>query len=236
MYIYVVRHGQSRGWPHDTELQKEPFHPAGAKYEPIDPSLTRLGHKQADLCGRFLSEIDFDAAFSGPLHRHIDTAKGILQHQKTPKKLEVLSDLTEMGLEGCDIIPEEIYDILFPGLDIIPCPDPSPTGAPRVLPQWDEKYSTLRVRAKRVVDYLRKRFSGSDEVLVVSSALFGGIALIPVLLELTDEDNMIDFFEFQNTGITVVEITDDGKRILHCANEGAHLALGEDGEQLKFTL
>ena len=236
MYVYVVRHGQSRGWPSDTELQKEPFHPAGAKYEPIDPSLTRLGHRQADLCGKFLADIDFDAAFSGPLHRHIDTAKGILQHQKTHKKLEILSDLTEMGLEGRDIIPEEIYDVLFPGLDILPCSDPSPTGGPKVLPQWDEKYSTLRVRAKRVVDYLRKRFSGSDRVLVVSSALFGGIALIPVLLELTEEGNMVDFFDFQNTGITMVEITDDGKRILHCANDGSHLILGDCEELSRITL
>ena len=140
-----------------------------------------------------------------------------------------------MGLEGCEIIPEEIYDVLFPGLDIIPCPDPSPTGAPRVLPQWDEKYSTLRIRAKRVVDYLRKRFSGSDRVLLVSSALFGGVALVPVLLELTHE-NRADFFEFQNTGITVVEIKDNGQRILHCSNDGTHLAIGENGEQLRFTL
>ena len=61
MKVYLVRHAQSRQNVGDPE--NHPFRPEVAQYEDGDVSLTANGHQQADLTGRRLASIDFDALF-----------------------------------------------------------------------------------------------------------------------------------------------------------------------------
>ena len=91
-------------------------------------SLTEKGHQQADLTGRRLASIDFDAILCGPLHRHIATANGIIRYQKNCKKLELINDLLEKGIHSYAGMPIELLRSLYPDMEIIPCPNPSPTG------------------------------------------------------------------------------------------------------------
>ena len=235
MYVYIIRHGQSRGNIDYSLRDAEPFHPLKAELERKDPSLTRLGRVQAELAGKRLSQIEFDAVFCGPLHRQIDTAAIVMKHQKKKVKIEVLSDLTEVGLEGYAGTPTEFYGELFPDVELIPCSDPSPTGGPGVIPSSAENSEGFRLRGRRLVEYLKKRFSGSDTILLSTSAMFGGAIVIPALLELTDND--IDTgknFEFNNTCISMVELTDDGKKIVHFSNDITHLSLPEGEDSTKY--
>ena len=235
MYVYIIRHGQSRGNIDYSLRDAEPYHPLKEELERKDPSLTRLGRAQAELAGHRLSQIEFDAVFCGPLHRQIDTAAIVMSHQKKKVKIEVLSDLTEVGLEGYAGTPTELYDVLFPGTEIVPCSDPSPTGGPGVIPASAECPEGCRLRGRRLVEYLKRRFSGSDTILLSTSAMFGGAIVIPTLLELSDND--IDTgknFDFNNTCISMVELTDDGKKIVHFSNDVTHLSLPEGEDSAKY--
>ncbi|MBQ2826094.1 MAG: histidine phosphatase family protein [Clostridia bacterium] len=231
MYVYVIRHGQSRANVGDPE--NHPFLPAVRDYEEKDPSLTDLGRKQADLAGRRLSGIDFDAILCGPLHRHLETAYGVVRHQKRNKEIEILSDLTETGDEGYGGLPIEISQPLFPGMKIIPCSDPSPTGGPGVIPECDANPVAFRLRGRRLVNYIRERFSSDSSILLVTSCNFGGGILMPALLGLTDRD--IDtgkFFEFNNTAISMVHVKDDGRGTAAFVNDVTHLIL-PDSENIE---
>ena len=226
MFVFVIRHGQSRGNVKDRE--NHPFLPEVRDYEDKDPSLTELGRKQADLAGRRLSGIGFDAILTGPLHRHLETAYGVVRHQKRNKTVEIISDLTEAGDAGYGGIPMEIVQPLFPGMEIIPCPDPSPTGGPGVIPECDDEPVAFRLRGRRLVNYIRERFSDDANILLVTSCTFGGGILMPALLGLTDRD--IDtgkFFVFNNTAISMVHVKDDGRGTAAFVNDVTHLILPE---------
>ncbi len=102
MYVYVVRHAQSRENVHD-------------------PSLTQKGLDQADRLGRRLSQIDFDAVLCGPLHRHVATAEKIVKYQSI-KRVEIFSDLGETTVPDYPGMPIEILRELYPNIDVIPSP------------------------------------------------------------------------------------------------------------------
>ena len=111
MYVYVIRHGQSRANVGDPE--NHPFLPAVRDYEEKDPSLTDLGRKQADLAGRRLSGIDFDAILCGPLHRHLETAYGVVRHQKRNKEIEILIS-PRRGTKATADFPSKYRSLFFP--------------------------------------------------------------------------------------------------------------------------
>ena len=222
MYVFVLRHGQSRHNVNDPE--NHPFHPALKDTEDSDPSLTAHGKNQADRAGRRLAGIEFDAVFSGPLHRQIDTACTAMRHQKKKPKIEILPDLTEWGHENLFGLPEQFYPMLFPDMEIVPTTDPSPTGCPRILPAAgddDNERTSFNARGPYITNYLKSRFSGSDKILLVTSCIFGGAILGHHLLGLAETGSYN--FDFTNTGISMVEIRDDGSTKLHLVNEVTHL-------------
>ena len=85
MYVYIVRHAESRGEVNDREHYS--FDPLVKDFEEKDPSLTPHGVKQAARLAARLSHVEFDAVLCAPLHSHIATAYEILKLQKN-KKIE----------------------------------------------------------------------------------------------------------------------------------------------------
>jgi probable phosphoglycerate mutase len=68
--FYLLRHGDAEGNKERIILGQ------------IDVPLTELGRKQADLLGRALSSVTFDAVFASDLERTRHTAEAVLRHQK----------------------------------------------------------------------------------------------------------------------------------------------------------
>lgn len=234
MRVYFVRHAQSRQNVDDP--QNHPFLPEVAEYEEKDFSLTALGEWQADMCGQRLSQIELDAILCSPLHRTMSTAYGIVRHQKNNKQIELINDLLEKGINDYAGMPFDLMKRLYPGMDIIPCPDPTPTGG-KFIYTLEEMYDSieLRFRARRVVDYIRKRFDNDATICLVSHGDFLGRYLIASLLDLPDE--MIDNFTgfgCKNGSIGLINI-DIKKNRTSCSflNDTAHLDMKTGNIPLK---
>lgn len=187
MNIYLVRHAQSRQNVNDNERDNHPFPPEVAEYEENDFSLTEKGHNQADKTGIRLAEKNFTAILCSPMHRTVATAYGIVKHQKENKTVELINDLVERGIFDYAGMPTEILRGLYPNINIIPCPTPTPTGG-KFTYTLDEMYDPkeLTKRARRVTKYIEERFDNNDTVLIVSHGDFLGRYLIPCLLHIPD--------------------------------------------------
>ncbi|MBQ2826092.1 MAG: histidine phosphatase family protein [Clostridia bacterium] len=231
MKVYLVRHAQSRQNVGDPE--NHPFRPEVAQYEDGDVSLTAKGHQQADLTGRRLASIDFDAILCGPLHRHIATANGIIRYQKNCKKLELINDLLEKGIHSYAGMPIELLRSLYPDMEIVPCPNPTPTGG-KFTYSLEEMYDMveMRERARRVERYLTARFPDDATILIISSGDYMRRCLIPCLMRLPDQ--VIDKFTAfgcHNCSVGRVDLHKDGRRS-SCVllNDTSHLYI--DPEQI----
>ena len=205
MNVYVVRHAQSRSNVKDPE--NHPFLPEVALYEANDPSLTALGRKQADRLGQRLSQIDFDYIFTGPRHRHLATAYGIVTHQKNCKTVEIIPGLTETDQETRIGIPLDILNSIFPGMEIIPSPIPQRTGGPVPSDFTDEDKTPdgFLLRARRVIKFLKDNIPDKSNVLLVTSSVFGGGVLMPAMMDINDEDIIGGMpFEFNNASVSLI--------------------------------
>ena len=224
MEVYLVRHAESRQNVGDPE--NHPYSPLVKDYEDGDFSITARGEKQADLTGQCLSKVDFDYAFCSPLHRHVATMNGILRHQKNCKRVELLIDLFEKGIHSYSGMPTEILSQLYPDIEIVPCPNPTPTGG-KYSYSLEEMYDMieLRKRARRVERYLTSRFLGKEKILIVSSGDFIGRFLTSALLRLPDQ--VIDkatSFGAANCSVARFTLHEGGIRSgCHYLNDTSHL-------------
>lgn len=241
MNIYIVRHAQSRGNVEDQE--NHPYLPEFEEYEFRDPSLTVLGRKQADLCGQRLSQVNFDHIFIGPLHRHFETAYGIIRHQKKCKTVEVLHDLTETDHESRTIIPIDIYNKVFPEMEIIPPTYPQKTGgpAPDGYTEDDKTADGYLRRAHRVDRFLHDNFDSNANILLVTSSMFGGCVLMPVMMGASDEEvNGSMPYDLCNASISLIKYGhwDFCGDFSSCefANDVAHLIVPESVDISKLPL
>lgn len=236
MKVYIVRHAQSRQNVHDPE-DVAYVRPEVKEYESRDYSLTPHGEDQADRVGRRLSQVKFDAVFCGPLHRHIATANAILRYQEECKTIEILSDLTEIDVPNYEGMPPELWAKLFPDINVIPCPDPPPTGgkmsySEEELGDWINE----RKRAQRVERFLTERFGEDDSknILIISSVNFYGRVLAPALLRLSDEaiDKCIGF-GCDNGSIGCIKLYKSGTSSrCFCVNDTLHLHVPEKDKDI----
>lgn len=190
--LYLIRHGQSIG---NAGYDKEDL----TLKEQNDPLLTEKGQLQADLAGRYLSDIDFDYIYSSGLIRAISTADGILRHQKQSKPVNILPILSEVGIS-----PE--YD----GITVDEMKEFCKTAAlaegisedePRVYHSTFENEAEIFERAKNVMEYLQARYSNGEKVAVVAHAAFLTILIFHIM---GFEDAPLFDISIQNTGITKI--------------------------------
>ena len=241
MNVYIVRHAQSRGNVENPENYS--YLPELEKYELRDPSLTELGRRQADRLGQRLSQVEFDYIFSGPLHRHLETAYGVVRHQKKCKTVEIIPDLTEVYHENRNGLPLDILKRLMPDMEIIPSPNPTRTGGPMPCDATDEDDSPdgYSRRAHRVIDFLKKTVPYRANVLLVTSRLFGGALLIPHMLGAPDELVKKSMpFGFHNAAVSLVRFknmnTPDEYPFCEFANDFAHLICPDLEDASKIPL
>ncbi len=190
--LYLIRHGQSMG---NAGYGREDI----TLKEGNDPLLTEKGLVQADLAGRYLSDIDFDYIYSSGLIRALCTADGILRHQKTSRPVNILPLLSEVGIspEYEGITLEEMKEfcktaVFAEGID---------ENAPSVCYSIFEKEDEIFDRAKAVTDYLRSKYSSGEKVAVVAHAAFLTILIFHIM---GFKEAPVFDISIQNTGITKV--------------------------------
>ena len=235
MFVYVVRHAQSRSQiGANGKNDKEPMlFPELEKYDAGDPALSAHGRRQAELVARRLSSLEFDAIFSGPLCRQIETAHAIARYQKN-KRVQILNELVEIEDENRPCIPNEYHKLIFPDAEILPCTDPTPAGGPFRIPDEEIGPDKEMPRAIRIERFLTNNFKNDAKILLVSSAMFTGFCLIPALLRAPGESAA---YEVENTSVSMIHLKDDG---IHATcgfqNDWAHLIYPDEDflPNLKF--
>ncbi|MBQ2775625.1 MAG: histidine phosphatase family protein [Clostridia bacterium] len=215
--LYLIRHGQSQGnagYGRDNLTLKESN----------DPVLTELGISQAQAAGRHLAEIDFDAFYSSGLLRAARTASEIMKAQNGEKKLNVLPQLTEVGVssEYSGVGIEEIREFC-PSAQLADGVDPM---HPLVCCNSHDDEAGLFERAEKVIEYLREKYKNGEKVVAVSHAAF--ITFI-VFLIMGFKNNMPKFdISFYNTGITRIIFYKEGTNpygdiVFEYINDTTHL-------------
>ncbi len=238
MNIYFVRHAQSRQNINESDRPNHPVLPEVAEYEENDFSLTAKGHAQADLAGKRLSCIDFNTILCSPMHRTIATANGIVRHQKNNKTIEIINDIVERGIFDYAGIPTEIISKIYPDINIIPCPNPTPTGG-KYTYSLDEMYDPAELikRARRVVKYVEERFEDTDKILIVSHGDFLGRYLIPAFIHMPDD--AMEIFSQNGLGCGNASITkviynkEKGTSILAFLDDTIHLQEGHETAKVR---
>lgn len=211
MNIYLVRHGLARSNLAQPELC--PYDPAFECIEHTDPSLTPQGERQADLTGARLANVRFDAAFSSPLHRALSTCAGILRHQKEPVAIGVMYDLVECCTANYHLMPQALCGRIWPDIRLA-----APTEHPEDTPH------NLWLRANRVVDYMKERFCGDENILIISHGTFLSRWLTAAFLAFDEEQAQRYILAAENCSITKLRIVPGEKTTVCALDETGHLS------------
>ncbi|MGI6704910.1 MAG: histidine phosphatase family protein [Clostridia bacterium] len=201
MDLILVRHGESLGNIVD--------------YDCPDPELTERGVKQAHLLAERLADEKLDYIFSSPLVRALETAWIVASYQDN--KPEVRIDLREVrglgkhiGLSGKTLMKR------YPGIRLLDKAFESHQG-------WEDPGNESRemgfLRASSVVEYLKRRFTGDERILIVAHGGFNSL-FIASLLGLSHWDAVR--FAQHNTCLNRFKIEHNQCRV-ECINDASHL-------------
>ncbi len=213
MHIFIVRHGQARS--NVSNGDSIPFDPFFEEYEGRDPSLTPLGEMQASMTGFRLRNFKLDAIYSSPLHRAVSTAAAIAKMQYNDMPVTLMPDLVEHGTYGGDfhMIPQSMLRKIYK--NIIDPGEQTLTGGPRVI--IDDSQEERWRRANRVVDYIKGKYTGNENVVLVSSGAFMGENLVSAFLGMSYDQSRNCVFGSDNACITSLHFR-DGKIIVNAIN------------------
>jgi probable phosphoglycerate mutase len=211
--LILVRHGQQQ-WPTEDPAPASAF---------VDPPLSALGRRQAELVGEHLAEEHVDAVYSSHLRRAADTAKEIGRHHGLEP--QIFQDLREV----------EMFGRLEPGTkarDVVP-PEVLIGARARFVVErrWDvfpytESSADFSNRVVRVIEGILA--VNPDRRVVI--ACHGGVinAYLSHLLQLRADM----FFQPAHASVHRVR-AGDGRRVVHSLNELHHLE-GSDPKLVTF--
>lgn len=225
--IYLTRHGESEGnrafaERENSNLEKE------VREEVYETPLTPFGREQAALLGKRLSSVSFDAVFSSPLERAVETAFEMIIRQPERKKIELMPDVMEVGTHpGYEGKPFTYLLRKFPCL--VKSENPTAAGGKAFLEK--ENPEEILKRAKRCIAYFRKRFSEGERIFVVGHGTYNNY-FIRAALGLSNETD----FNFcqENTALTKIRYFKDGRTRLCYSNDTSHLY--QSMPDITFTL
>lgn len=179
--------------------------------DPSDGELTFHGEKQCDMLGEKLKDIHFDAYFSSSLLRAFRTAAGVCRAKEDRPLIEICPELVECGCTpgyyGCS---EDYLRLRYENAKM--CDD-------KFYGTKDYSFACATkedndIRAQKVIDYLKNRFTYGQRVAVFSH--HGMLEhLIPTALGVKPHHFR---FALDNVSITVVEYNRDGAVTLRCVN------------------
>ena len=178
--------------------------------DPSDGELTAAGECQCAELGEKLKDLPIDAYITSSLLRSFKTATGVCKAKPDKPVLEICPELVECGCTpgyfGCS---KEYLSRYYDNTKM--CESLYGTKEYSFSCKTKEDND---IRAKKVIDYLKTRFTYGQSVAVFSH--HGMLEhLIPTALGV---DPHIFRFALENTSITIVEFTRDGNCILRCVN------------------
>jgi broad specificity phosphatase PhoE len=173
--------------------------------------LNENGVAQAEKLGQHLKSHNITHAYASPQKRAVHTAEVVLKHYPSIA-LETVGHLKEQNLGIYESVPKEVWKEVKKN-----------AKEPFHLfkPEKGESYADLQQRAKAFLHELVKKHT-NDTVLIVSHGGTLGVLLLDILeKELTEENYKAH--QPKNTEFTVVEITEDGKKVIEVLNSRVHL-------------
>lgn len=210
MNLYFTRHAQSTG-------------NVVPKTGGLDPKLTELGRQQAQALGERLSTFPFDCIIASPLIRTLETANAVASRQPNgPAPVELLPDLMECGTPP-DFIPLPIEEARQFCPTALPFSVPTPAGGGASLPVEFRDPINYLARAYRIMGYLRRRFIGDENVLVVTH---GSFLTHLMNAALPTASPGLAHFSHDNTGLSLVRYLVEDNRprtVLGFLNDLSHL-------------
>ena len=206
--LFIVRHADAIPGP-------EEIIPSGV-YD--DLPLSQIGREQAEALAERLSKVSFDAIYSSPLRRCLETAGPLAEHlHLTPV---VVENLKEIRLGEVRPIPKDgkdlkaIYEALQARqIDIVRLA--AETG------NWDaiagsEPSLSFRKRVVDAIDDIAHKHIGERVLIFAHGGVVNAYAAEVIGLEKEF------FFPAANTSITVVRVSGK-KRVLFILNDVAHI-------------
>ncbi|MFC1911450.1 histidine phosphatase family protein [Chloroflexota bacterium] len=175
-----------------------------------DVDLDRVGLKQAELLGKYLSNWELEAVYSSPLRRALDTANMVARYQKVA--VRVAEGLTDFDYGEWQSVPEQEVKKLYPALLNEWHSNPHKAKMPS-----GESLEDVRRRAVELINDILPRHRGN--VLLVSHRV-----VIKVLIcDFLGLDNS-HFWNIRHDicGITTFDHV-DGRFVLTRHNDTSHL-------------
>lgn len=179
--------------------------------DPSDGELTAKGEMQCAELGEKLKDLPIDAYITSSLLRSFKTATGVCKAKPDEPLLEICPELVECGCTpgyyGCS---EEYLQRYYKNTKM--CDKLYGTE------NYDFACKTIEdndIRAQKVIDYIKKRFTFGERVAVFSH--HGMLEhLIPTALGIKTH---CFNFALDNISITVVEFCRNGSITLRCVNK-----------------
>jgi broad specificity phosphatase PhoE len=175
-----------------------------------DVDLDKVGVKQAELLGKYLTNYGIEAIYSSPLKRALDTANAIARYQKIG--VHIAEGLIDIDYGKWQALPEQEVKRLYPILH-----NEWHNNPHKIIMPGGESLEDVRRRAIEVVNDVISRYQGS--VVLVSHRVVNKV-LICSLLGLDNSH----FWNIKQDvgGITIFNYADEGF-VLTRHNDTAHL-------------
>ena len=176
MEIYIVRHGRTV------------WNKAGLIQGSSDVELLQEGIDMAIETGQGLAEVEFNAVYSSPLSRAVNTAQLIMDARDEDSRLDVQisMNLSEMGfgvLEGEKYVPPGEEGGLLEGF--WDAPDTY------VAPEGGDSFADVIERAAAFVKHVEAVHSDDERILVVAHA-----AMNQALMSVLEKREIKDFWKY----------------------------------------
>ncbi|MDI6806647.1 MAG: histidine phosphatase family protein [Candidatus Aenigmarchaeota archaeon] len=177
-----------------------------------DIPLNEMGRKQAELLGKYLSEVRVDAIYSSPLKRALDTANLIAKYQPEKIDVQVTEGLLDINYGEWEGRSEQEVNELYPELYELWNKSPHEVLIPK-----GESLAAVRERALSAVNEIVSKYKGN--VALVSHRVVNKV-LTCALLGL---DNSHFWNIRQDVGGVTIFSYEDNRFILTKHNDTSYL-------------
>ena len=198
MEIYIVRHGRTV------------WNKAGLIQGSSDVELLQEGIDMAIETGQGLASVAFDAVYSSPLSRAVNTAQLIMSARDKEQDIRIDMRLSEMGFGVCEgevyVPPGEEGGMLEGFWD---APDKY------VAPEGGDTFEDVVRRAAEFIGYVEKMHSDDERILVVAHA-----AMNQALMSVLEKREIRDFWKFgkQLNCAVAIACRENGEWTIHERN------------------
>ncbi len=195
MKIYIVRHGETNENKQTKLMGRSPG------------KLSDNGKQQAEKTGVILLKEKIDLIYSSPLARCFDTAQII---NKSLKK-EIIKNELLIERDFGKLTNTTADNIDFEALD-----EPTEENIGLCV----EPLSSVKIRMEEFLDKIKKKHINKNLVLVCHN---NPIRMILAVLLNTTYHNILNKYKIHNCGITIFDISEDGKINLVKIDDVEHL-------------